>query len=360
MAKAAVRGRQRWRRNIRRALLILLGMMIGVEGFGYLARHSTISLFDFFKLQWPKRSFDDPGALKIVATGDSFTYGIAGEEMSEFLVGYPEILAEIITSDSASVEVVNLAYPASHSGTAVARLRKFLHKASPPPDVALLAFGINNVGFAKFIECQVVQATEPPPWRTRATAFLYARSLTFRMAVLVGSHALGGSVFGISTDKLVYSRPDGSIQWDYAPAKKWTVDCLKDDFNLALRLAREVRAQPVIVTYHQESFATGVQREVAAAHGVTLVDVAAAARNADPDVLLRFSGRRHWHPDFCGYVAVAKLAADRLVQLPAAQQRGFRVKTYAELAPYLNEQIIEEKRSDTPCAPLRDWWDTPR
>ena len=348
--------RRRWQRFGKRLFLLALGMAIGMEVFGFMLRHTTLSLFDFFKLEWPKREFTDPHSLKILAVGDSFTYGIASERISEFLVGYPEMLPELLASETASVEVINLAYPASDSGSAVDRFRRFLKKPASYPDVVLLAFGINNIGFAKFIECRTVQAPTPPPWSAKATAHLYAHSIIFRVAVLMGSQVFGGAMPSSSVDDIVHTSADGTIHWDDPLAEKWVKTCLQDDFSAALLLCRQARARPVIVTYHQDSFATQVQRFVAETHGADLVDVAHTARNMDPDLLARFKAKGRWHPDFCGYVAVAKLVADRIAQSPPAQKRGFRVKTYAELLPYLRGEMAKEKKTDTPCILARDLW----
>jgi len=80
-----------------------------------------------------------------------------------------------------------------------------------------------------------------------------------------------------------------------------------------------------------------------------LVDVAEAAQQIDPDLLARYRASGSWHPNFCGYVAVAALIAPVVEALPAAQEKGFRMRTYDEVRPFLYDELAKDKKTDRPC-----------
>ncbi|MDP8222816.1 MAG: SGNH/GDSL hydrolase family protein [Candidatus Lernaella stagnicola] len=343
------RAKLRRRRWLRRILFFALGLALGIEVFGYVLRHTTLSVFDFFKLEWPRRAYTQHDSLKILALGDSFTYGITSGRESEFLIGYPEILGNLLHSETATVEVINLAYPAADSGRMRERLQKFLKTPASYPDVVLIATGINNIGFAKFVECQRAYGDRPPSLSTRAAGYLYRHSVMFRILALTSGSLLRIRLPGVSVDEYVYPDSDGVIHWVHPPAKRWTKECLADDVRSIVAQTTKTGAVPVFVTYHQESFATESAREFAVATGAPLVDVAEAAQQIDPDLLARYRASGSWHPNFCGYVAVAALIAPVVEALPAAQEKGFRMRTYDEVRPFLYDELAKDKKTDRPC-----------
>lgn len=355
------RKKNRLRRRLRllklAAFLVLL-VIGGLELVGHLSRLTLVNILDpVTKHQWPKRAFVDPTSLKILALGDSYTFGIAGEKQTSALIGYPEIVGAALASEASSAEVVNLALPAMDSGQALETFRRFLRRENSHPDIVLICLGINNVAFVKFTECLAQHDPGAVRASTRAASWWYRHSFTFRL-LFFGLRALGGYslVGGEINDYLSYSE-QSLLQWKDESVKGWVECCLADDLREIVSIARVVRAVPILVTYHQETFAVDVQRRLAKELGVPLVDVALAARQADPELLARFQGnRREWHPDFCGYLAVAGLVAQTVVEQPIAGVKGFTVESYDDLKPYLLNLLLEEKKNDPPCPLAAPLW----
>jgi lysophospholipase L1-like esterase len=263
----------------------------------------------------PPASFSGRAKVKLLAIGDSFTFGIGADGADSYPDQLQAQLAERFGNDAC--ETINWGLPAQNSSEALLALESGFARGLRP-DFVLVAIGINN--YWNWHLASPHLPGDSPVDRVRAAASGVRLWRLFAVAFSGGPTAAAK----------VYARNDESDRLDpwFADlrdtAPDWLTDWLEADLRAMLRLCREHDAAMVLVGYPLPSPTTkaAFARLTASTPGdLPTVDNEGFAQleyPAPPNVAALLSPDG-WHPNARGYQIVAENVA--AVLEPAIRER---------------------------------------
>jgi lysophospholipase L1-like esterase len=245
---------------LRRAALVVFGLILGFAALEGLLQLGALAVR---ARGGSAPSWSVGGAVRLVALGDSNTYGLYVGKVN----AYPRLLETGWNGQEGvrRLEVLNLGYPGNNSSVLRNRFRAVL--GDYRPDAVLIQIGVND--FWSMPEPIVADDESESVWVSLAR-----RSRTGRLLVIL--------------ERSLASRPverlpgvEGDERW--APTREGNADWrrdLQENVAVMVEAARGAGAVPVLLTYGAARGAYGVVneeiRQAAAASGAPLIDVASA------------------------------------------------------------------------------------
>jgi len=247
----------------------------------------------------PPASFAPGDTVKLLAIGDSFTFGIGADGPHS----YPDQLQELLDENfgANACRVLNWGLPAQNSSEALLALAgAFDHDLHP--DFVLVAVGINN--YWNWHLASHFLPGDDALGRVHAAASGW-RVWRFLAVLFSGGPAAAGKLYA-KNDETDRNDPWFAHLRDDGPA--WLTQWLAADFAAMRDLCRQRGAKLVLINYHLPSKTTAAAfRRFTDDPDVIAVD-AAHPSGALEDVL----SKDGWHPNATGYRRVARIVATAL------------------------------------------------
>jgi lysophospholipase L1-like esterase len=257
------------RRALTRAALVALGLALALLAAEALLQAGALAL------RWSGRELPATapgGRQRLVALGDSNTYGIYLERDEP----YPDALARLLAERGAGVEVFNLGYPGNNSSVVLAALPRILRELRP--DVLTVMIGVND--------WWTKPVAAPGVADQRVWDRLYRRSRVVRLLYLIG-RSLERPTLSIVAPSADFDAGSGTVvvggeafPWTYERNRggvaNWS-DGLRRNLRAIAALCAAAGTRLVLLTYPSEqrvyAHANAVLRETAAATGTPLLDL---------------------------------------------------------------------------------------
>ncbi|MDP8222696.1 MAG: GDSL-type esterase/lipase family protein [Candidatus Lernaella stagnicola] len=289
--------------KISMAIAVLLVLLIAAEiglrsiGVGYRAL-----------VQTPPARFSPQARVRLLAIGDSFTFGIGADGPAS----YPDQLQRLLDEEfgPGACEVINWGLPAQNSSEALLALSAAF-ESGMRPDFVLVAVGINNY-WNWHLASAFLPGDEP---LSRIHAALSGSRLWRLAAVALSGGPMAAGRLYAKNDESDRNSPWFANIRDTNPP--WLSAWIASDLSGMRDVCLQHDARPVWINYHAPSPATfAAWSRFADDPDVLLVD----ARFDKPDPALLSADR--WHPNAAGYARVAAVIAEALRGEITARRAG--------------------------------------